>query len=293
MAWQLQRFPTTTPAAALAARAGAIVLALVVSGVILSLAGADPLALGSQVVRSAFGSRFGLQDFGLLVTPLILCGLAVAVTLRIGIWNIGAEGQFAMGALRHNRRRHFRHRPGPGDAPRTLRRRRARRAALDSAADTCPCVCRRERADHHAASELRRGARRLLRLHRAVARQGQRHDRFDVQGALRRAINLGHAALRHRDCDRIGGSSCCAARLHPLGLRGAPERSQSRSRALCRHPGPPAHHRRDAPFRRPCRDCRHARSRRHSASGCRAGSPTISAMSASWSRSSRAAPASA
>ena len=51
------------------------------------------------MIRSTFGSRFGLQDFGLLVTPLILCGLAVAVTLRIGIWNIGAEGQFAMGAL--------------------------------------------------------------------------------------------------------------------------------------------------------------------------------------------------
>src|SRR5262245_60677416 len=99
MAWQVQRFPTTTPAAALAARAAAIILALVVSGVILSLAGDEPLALGYQVVRSAFGSRFGLQDFGLLVTPLILCGLAVAVTLRIGIWNIGAEGQFAMGAF--------------------------------------------------------------------------------------------------------------------------------------------------------------------------------------------------
>jgi simple sugar transport system permease protein len=99
MAWQVQRYPTTKPAAAFAARAGAIILALIVSGVILSFAGADPLALGVQVIRSAFGSRFGLQDFGLLVTPLILCGLAVAVTLRMGIWNIGAEGQFAMGAF--------------------------------------------------------------------------------------------------------------------------------------------------------------------------------------------------
>jgi general nucleoside transport system permease protein len=99
MAWHLQRFPTTTPAVALAARAGAIILALVVSGVIVSFHGADPLQLGAQVIRSTFGSRFGLQDFGLLVTPLILCGLAVAVTLRIGIWNIGAEGQFAMGAF--------------------------------------------------------------------------------------------------------------------------------------------------------------------------------------------------
>src|SRR5215207_8176629 len=99
MPWRWQRFPTTTPAVALAARAGAILLALIVSGVIVSFHGADPLALGAQVIRSTFGSRFGLQDFGLLVTPLILCGLAVAVTLRIGIWNIGAEGQFAMGAF--------------------------------------------------------------------------------------------------------------------------------------------------------------------------------------------------
>jgi simple sugar transport system permease protein len=99
MARRLQRFPTTTPGVAFAARAGAIILALVVSGAIIGFYGADPLQLGAQVLRSTLGSRFGLQDFGLLVTPLILCGLAVTITLRIGIWNIGAEGQFAMGAL--------------------------------------------------------------------------------------------------------------------------------------------------------------------------------------------------
>jgi simple sugar transport system permease protein len=99
MVWRLHRLPATSPGIALGARAGAILLALVVSGAIIGFYGADPLKLGAQVLRSTFGSRFGLQDFGLLVTPLILCGLAVAVTLRIGIWNIGAEGQFAMGAL--------------------------------------------------------------------------------------------------------------------------------------------------------------------------------------------------
>ncbi len=78
--------------------------------------GADPLALGAQVVRSTFGSRFGLQDLGLLVTPLILTGLAVAVTLRIGVWNIGAEGQFYDGRVRHDRRRHLRSRPDAGHA---------------------------------------------------------------------------------------------------------------------------------------------------------------------------------
>src|SRR5688572_23980340 len=99
MAWRLQRFPATRPSVALGARAAAIVLALVVSGIILAFTGADPFALGAQVIRSSFGSAFGLQDLGLLVTPLILCGLAVALTLRIGLWNIGAEGQVNMGAL--------------------------------------------------------------------------------------------------------------------------------------------------------------------------------------------------
>jgi ABC-type uncharacterized transport system permease subunit len=32
-------------------------------------------------------------------TPLLLCGLAVALAFRAGIWNIGAEGQFLAGAV--------------------------------------------------------------------------------------------------------------------------------------------------------------------------------------------------
>ncbi len=99
MARRFQRFPVTQPAMAFGARVGAIVLALAVSSVILALAGFNPFLLGKQVIRSSFGSAFGLQDLGLLVTPLILCGLAVVVTLRIGLWNIGAEGQFNIGAL--------------------------------------------------------------------------------------------------------------------------------------------------------------------------------------------------
>ena len=94
MIFRVQRFPSASAAAALAARIAAIALALVVSGIILAGTGRNPLALGGDVIRETFTSGFGLEDLGLLMTPLILTGLAVAVTLRIGIWNIGAEGQF-------------------------------------------------------------------------------------------------------------------------------------------------------------------------------------------------------
>lgn len=97
--FRLQRLPSATPAAALGARIAAIALALVIAGLILALAGKNPLALGLQVVSSSLGSSFGLEDLGLLVIPLILTGLSVTVAQQIGAWNIGAEGQFYAGAF--------------------------------------------------------------------------------------------------------------------------------------------------------------------------------------------------
>jgi ABC-type uncharacterized transport system permease subunit len=99
MAIRLQRLPSASPAVALAARVIAILLALVTAGLLLAASGAQPLKLALQVLKSTFGSGFGLEDVGLLVTPLILTGLSVAVALRIGAWNIGAEGQFYAGAF--------------------------------------------------------------------------------------------------------------------------------------------------------------------------------------------------
>jgi general nucleoside transport system permease protein len=99
MAARLQRYPTAPAGVALAARAAAIVLALLTASALLALSGLNPIALGQQVIKSTFGSRFGLEDVGLLVTPLIFTGLSVAVALSIGAWNIGAEGQFYAGAF--------------------------------------------------------------------------------------------------------------------------------------------------------------------------------------------------
>ncbi|MBO9171094.1 ABC transporter permease [Rhizobium sp. VS19-DR104.2] len=96
---RLQRLPSASPVIAFAARAAAIVIALVFAGIVLSLTGADPLNLGLQVLSASFGSSFGLEDLALLLIPLILTGLSVAVAQQIGAWNIGAEGQFYAGAF--------------------------------------------------------------------------------------------------------------------------------------------------------------------------------------------------
>ena len=46
----------------------------------------------------AFGSAFDRRD-AVAGVPLIFTGLAAAVAFRAKLWNIGAEGQFYVGAL--------------------------------------------------------------------------------------------------------------------------------------------------------------------------------------------------
>ena len=96
---RVQRLPSASPAIAVAARFLAIMLALAIAGLVLAATGANPFELAYEVIDSSLGSSFGLEDLGVLVTPLILTGLSVAVAQQIGAWNIGAEGQFYAGAF--------------------------------------------------------------------------------------------------------------------------------------------------------------------------------------------------
>lgn len=77
---------------------GAIAIALVISGVILAVVGADPLRVYAHIVRSSFGSVGVISDTLVKATPLILTGLACALAFRMRLWNIGAEGQLLLGA---------------------------------------------------------------------------------------------------------------------------------------------------------------------------------------------------
>lgn len=96
---RLQRVSTIGPWTVVAARALSVAAALLVGGAAFAVAGYDVPMLAGSVVRGSLGSLFGLEDLGLLYSPLILTGLAAAVALRIGLWNIGGEGQFYAGAI--------------------------------------------------------------------------------------------------------------------------------------------------------------------------------------------------
>ncbi len=77
----------------------AIIVVLGVTGGAIMLAGADPIAAWVQFLVAPLTSQFRLLEVLVSATPLLLCGLAVAIAFRAGYWNIGAEGQLLMGAI--------------------------------------------------------------------------------------------------------------------------------------------------------------------------------------------------
>ncbi len=77
----------------------ALVGALLVSAVVIALAGHNPFVALTALAEGAFGSLDSLSEVAVKACPLLLTGLAVAVAFQAGVWNIGAEGQLLAGAL--------------------------------------------------------------------------------------------------------------------------------------------------------------------------------------------------
>ncbi len=93
------RAPIRAAAAApLASSLLAVVGALAAGAVALALIGKDPLqAYGLLLGRGL--STFGVTETLIKLPPLLLVSAGLLLTLRAGVWNIGIDGQFLVGAL--------------------------------------------------------------------------------------------------------------------------------------------------------------------------------------------------
>jgi len=72
---------------------------MIFGGIMISVQGINPLFAYEVLFKTAFLSFDGIAVTLAKATPLILSGLAVAVCLRAGLFNIGAQGQLISGAL--------------------------------------------------------------------------------------------------------------------------------------------------------------------------------------------------
>ncbi|GIK42576.1 MAG: ABC transporter permease [Chloroflexota bacterium] len=76
-----------------------IVIGLLIGAVLIMMAGADPITAYRAMFNGAFGGKRQLTETILKTVPLLIIGLGLAVAFRGRVWNIGAEGQYFIGAL--------------------------------------------------------------------------------------------------------------------------------------------------------------------------------------------------
>src|SRR5512136_3024549 len=76
-----------------------ILLALLVGALLLLASGQNPLQAYQSLFYGAFGSVDRFAETLVKSTPLLLIAIAVSISFRCQIWNIGAEGQVILGAI--------------------------------------------------------------------------------------------------------------------------------------------------------------------------------------------------
>ena len=78
---------------------GSVLAALAIGAVLLALGGQDPLETYSRILDRGFLSQGAFTATLTAATPLLFTGLAAAAAFRMGVFNIGGEGQLIMGAV--------------------------------------------------------------------------------------------------------------------------------------------------------------------------------------------------
>lgn len=77
----------------------ALVISLGISCMLLAVQGKPFMRALYLLWDGAFAHTWSLEDTALKAIPIFLCSLGVAVCFRMQVWNIGAEGQYALGAI--------------------------------------------------------------------------------------------------------------------------------------------------------------------------------------------------
>jgi len=77
----------------------AIILTMITGAVIFSFIGYDGIGAVREIFITPLTNSLKWQDLGVKAAPLILIGVGLAVGYKANVWNIGAEGQYVVGAL--------------------------------------------------------------------------------------------------------------------------------------------------------------------------------------------------
>ncbi len=76
-----------------------VLLALVLGGIFIALVGVNPFSYFAKILVSCCDDTIHLRNFIRLMTPLIITSGGIAIAFKMKFWNLGANGQFIMGAV--------------------------------------------------------------------------------------------------------------------------------------------------------------------------------------------------
>jgi simple sugar transport system permease protein len=77
----------------------AAVLSAIAGTILFAALGNDPVQALQILFVTPLSSTYSLAELGLKATPLLFCAVGIAIGVRADVWNIGAEGQFTIGAI--------------------------------------------------------------------------------------------------------------------------------------------------------------------------------------------------
>jgi simple sugar transport system permease protein len=77
----------------------ALLVAALAGSLLIWFVGKSPLEVYGLLLEKTWGSPYAIGQVLFKTTPLILTGLAVSVAFKVGLFNIGAEGQLAAGSF--------------------------------------------------------------------------------------------------------------------------------------------------------------------------------------------------
>jgi general nucleoside transport system permease protein len=77
----------------------ALAITVLIGTLLFLLLGKDPVRGLQMFFVEPLKSWYGVSELAMKATPLLLIGLGLALCFRSNVWNIGAEGQFILGAV--------------------------------------------------------------------------------------------------------------------------------------------------------------------------------------------------
>jgi simple sugar transport system permease protein len=78
---------------------GAVLVTMVLGAILFTVLGYDGLGAVREIFVSPLVNSYKWQDLAVKAAPLIIIAVGLAIAYRANVWNIGAEGQYIVGAV--------------------------------------------------------------------------------------------------------------------------------------------------------------------------------------------------